>query len=135
MEHRVAVDTIVGVIRGRSAIYLDEIQFSKLGSVTLKGHLSGRCCSRPINAADWIPYRLTFRPQIWMQTSIDLHEEDGYASSVDEVVESRWIEEIRSRRAGHYVTPAYKHYVVSTYDDIFDFVAEGFTLELGAADS
>jgi hypothetical protein len=124
------VITALGKIWGRDAIYLDRIS---VNPVVLEGHIVGGLCSENPSAADWIPYRMSFQGEQFVSVlAIDLHDPSGYESSVDEVVDSELIARLRRSDVNdHLSKQEYHHWVVSTYDDIIEVVAQSFELELG----
>ena len=125
MSQAQPVESEIGVLRGRDCIYLDSVELREGTNVlVLRGEINGDLCSRQ-RPGELIPYRLTFRGVL----AIRLVELDSWcfdcASSFDECVSSPWIREL-----GGKVTQAHRHFVVQTYDDVFDVVCETFELEL-----
>lgn len=60
-EHYIPIDTDVGVVCGRDAIYLDEIQFDYAGNIVkFLGGINGHLCSRNTTGVDFCPTNSPF---------------------------------------------------------------------------
>lgn len=127
----VPVETEIGIARSRSAIFLDEL-VSDGFSLTLRGGLVASDFSESRGVQQEIPYRLRFDNILHLaMTTIDLHDPEGRQSCIDEDVESQLIDWLRQHDRENIIGRAeYHHWVVSTYDDIFEIVAREMTLEL-----
>jgi hypothetical protein len=132
MQGAIAVETPLGVIRGRDAIYLGAITAEAIQRrVTITGQIYGGLCSRNPEGWDWA-YELQFdQVQAWRCVTLDLCDPTGKVASFEELVESEWMDELRKRDAGLLVDRV--HYRVWTYDDTFEFICDRrFGLELRA---
>ena len=119
------VETDLGILEGRDCIYLDEV-FLKDNQTTLilVGEINGNLCSNK-QSGKFISFELIFSGVIALQM-IELDSWDfASKASFDEVVESDWIGEL-----GGKVDSTHRHYLVQTYDDVFDVVCHSYQLKL-----
>jgi len=125
MQEYQAIQTSLGILRGRDAIYLDRVDVQiTSGILSLVGNISGSLCSEP-QTQDWISYQLSFYGVLAFKV-IELDSWDhGSSSSFDEIVNSNWIREL-----GGKVTPSHKHYLVQTYDDVMEVVCKRYDLQI-----
>ena len=61
MEKATAVNTCLGVLKGRDCIYLDQVKQDALNNLTFTGDINGHLISQCRDEKDWFPYTLTFR--------------------------------------------------------------------------
>ena len=61
MEKATAVNTCLGVLKGRDCIYLDQVKQDALNNLTFTGDINGHLISQHRDEKDWFPYTLTFR--------------------------------------------------------------------------
>ena len=61
MEKAAAVNTCLGILRGRDCIYLDQVKQDSLNNLTFMGDINGNLISQHRDEKDWFPYTLTFR--------------------------------------------------------------------------
>ena len=61
MEKATAVNTCLGVLKGRDCIYLDQVKQDGLNNLTFTGDINGHLVSQHRDEKDWFPYTLTFR--------------------------------------------------------------------------
>ena len=125
MQEYQAIQTSLGILRGRDAIYLVSIDVQiTSGILRLVGNISGSLCSEP-QTQDWISYQLSFYGVLAFKV-IELDSWDHVSSSsFDEVVNSNWIREL-----GGKVTPSHKHYLVQIYDDVVEVVCKRYDLQI-----
>jgi len=128
-EHRVAVVTPVGVVRGRDAVYLDAVDLDYTARrVGFRGTLNPALCSEAPRGDDWPGYEIVFRDVLALRmTELDLDGGEG-GSSFDEVVGSRWLKALKARDRAAKVSAGHRHFVPETYDDVFELVSSGFDL-------
>lgn len=114
------IETLVGHIHGRDAIHCDSCEFViERGKLILKGDINNLNCSKSKKSTDWIAFALIFLKIKHFScvqrdlTDLEIHTE----SCFDEVVESNLIENL-----GLFDQDV-THYIVSTYDHIFQVVA------------
>lgn len=115
----------LGCIRGRDALFLRQVHFvNRTTTLILEGAINTRLCSKFDSTAEY-DYRLRFINVLAMQ----MIELDSWhcssQSSFDEVVDSDW-----KRQLGGKVTNEDRHFVVQTYDDVFEVVCEHFDFEV-----
>jgi len=118
---RKPVNTALGELNGRDAIYLD--QLTQTGQkVELIGEINGRLCEPKHRRSAWIRFRLTFMGvDSYESQNVDLCDWPSQ-SSFDELEPVGPIAE-----SG---TSSQKEYVVFTYDWAYRFVAERFEMEV-----
>lgn len=119
------IRTELGELRGRDCIYLDKTNFQNgVNTLLLVGELNGRLCSKYSND-DCVPYTLSFF-EIKALKMVELDSWDGSSeSSFDEVTQSSWISNL-----GGKVDGSHQHYLVKTYDEVFEVVCKKFTLAI-----
>lgn len=119
------MNTEQGVLAGRDCIYLTEINYDvKIRNLTLKGVVNNYISDKTLLDKRFSEYSLTFTGVLALRiTELDSWEEimdDEYfkvESSFDEVLNSNWI-----KKLGGKVDSNHHHYLVQTYDDVFDIV-------------
>jgi hypothetical protein len=130
-EQYVPCDTVVGVIAGRDAIYLDTFQYSPdAASITMAGTINGNLCSRNTDRTRWFAYTLVLHGVFaFKMTEIDVGGWRG-RSSFDEVVNSSWLADLRARDDTHKLSSRHKHYYIMTYDQVFDTITKSYELSV-----
>ena len=93
------------------------------GNITLTGSFNGHLCSQRLDY--WVDYSLTFYGVLALKmteldSSIHMYPHLG-ASSFDEVLNSTW--EAQAQLGGT-VTPEHKHYLIRTYDYVFELICQ-----------
>jgi hypothetical protein len=119
--------TEVGELRGRDAVYLERtIQTCAPSALRLEGQLNTRLCTSYSGSREWLPYELEFtKVAAYMCFDLDLYgDEQQIVSSLDIVPNSPWLEQLR--------LPASIHYVVATYDHVYEVAATGIALRLSS---
>jgi hypothetical protein len=125
MQRRIPIETELGCFQGRDCIYLDDVTFED-GTTTLvlEGSINGNLCTVP-QPSSFVSYSLRFRGVLALKiVELDSWDYDC-ESSFDEVHDSEWV-----RSLGGKVTPAYRHFCVQTYDDVFDVVCKTYQFEI-----
>ena len=93
MEKATAVNTCLGVLKGRDCIYLDQV----------KQDINGHLISQHRDEKDWFPYTLTFRRVLtYFACELDTYEnlaETGHldGSSFDLIEDSTWLKSLPVR--------------------------------------
>ena len=125
MEKRVAVVTELGVLRGRDCVFLDAASFEyATNTLVIRGDVNGNLCRPPLTGES-IPYAFRFTG-VLAQTMVELDSWEGPSeSSFDEVMDSRWIRKLKGK-----ITEEHHHYVLQTYDDVFEIVCDAWALSL-----
>ena len=125
------IETVAGEISGRDAIFLDDVRFDyQKKTVELRGELNSTLCSKYKDDEDsFIKYSLTFSGVLaFAMTELDF--KDYGVSSFDRVVNSKWLNGMRGKDLSAKVKPNLEHYLVFTYDDVFDIVCESYELKI-----
>jgi len=123
---RTAVETILGTIEGRDGIHLARtVHELSPSTLILYGNINARLCTSYSGTGRWISYELRFsRVSAYKCWELDYYPwEACINSSFDVVKQSKWLEELSIENA--------QHFVLSTYDYIYEIVAEHFDLILG----
>lgn len=129
-EKYVPVETPVGILLGRDAIYLDKINLTdNAGRLALEGKFNANLASKPVD--DFIDYTITFigimALEILELDSWFNKPQNGIKSSFDEVTNSKWV-----KKLGGKVEPGrHKHFQFVTYDLVFNIVCNNFDLITG----
>jgi hypothetical protein len=124
------VDTEIGIMKGRDAIYLDEIEYNYAKStVKLIGEINGSLCSK-FDGDIFIKYELEFHgvyiyKMIELDLSYELLKIDYGISSFIQVVNSDLVKHAKDIRGVDL-----KHFVIQTYDDVFEIVCNEYKLSL-----
>ena len=128
-EQYVPCETVVGIIAGRDAIYLDDVQYTPSAlCLTLRGDLNGSLCSQNKGGAEWITYELTFLGVFaFRMIEIDLSGWRGQ-SSFDKVRNSTWLSELLAHDKTQSLSSRHNHFYVMTYDHVFDIIAKSYSL-------
>ncbi|GJN65056.1 hypothetical protein [Faecalibacterium gallinarum] len=100
MEKATAVNTCLGVLKGRDCIYLDQVKQDALNNLTFTGDINGHLISQRRDEKDWFPYTLTFRQVLaYFTCELDTYENmagteylDG--SSFDLIEDSTWLKSL-----------------------------------------
>jgi hypothetical protein len=136
-NERKAIETVVGIISGRDAIFLDKVEIlsGKYG-MTFTGELNGVLCSENKASDKWIPYKISFDDCIYHSChELDLYSnERDLISSFDLVLKSDLLNSIFDKQdIGKFSNGSkenYNHYVLATYDYIYEIVARDFKIEI-----
>ena len=125
------IQTVAGVIYGRDAIYLDDVHFDcEKKTIELRGELNSTLCSKyKDDENSFIGYSLSFSGVLaFAMTELDF--KDYGNSSFDRVINSKRLNEMRRKDHSAKVKPNLEHYLVFTYDDVFDVVCETYELKI-----
>lgn len=119
--------TPVGILRGRDCIFLDRVDFSDgVSTLILRGELNRALCSAGVDVeAPFLPCTIRFDGVLALRV-VELDSWDWTAeSSFDEVIESPWLTQL-----GGKITRDHRHFVVQTYDNVFDVACRGCSVEV-----
>ena len=130
MQHNTPIETDLGYIRGRDALFLRQVRFeNRTTTLILEGAINAKLCSKSEATTDY-DYRLRFINVL----ALKMIELDSWhytnQSSFDEILDSDWIRQLRGK-----VTSDDRHFVVQTYDDVFEVVCEHFDFEVMQSES
>ncbi len=124
------IETRLGVICGRDSIYLDEVTYDYAHrKVRLSGEINGALCSSS-NDDSIIKYKLEFLGiYVFKLAELDLWCEltdiDFCITSFGEIKNSAL-----SAQASKVEGANLKHYLIQTYDDVFEIVCKEYKFEL-----
>ena len=122
-ENRIAIETEIGILYGRDAIYLDLLlqEFSKL---EFEGEFNTHLCSKYSGQSNRIKYNIEFFNIIFFASwELDNYQDElKMASSFDIINNSNFIKKFNIKNK--------KHFVFSTYDFIYEIIAEDYQLVL-----
>ena len=125
-HHREPIETSVGFINGRDAIFLDALLHEgDLSALECTGELSATLCGSYTGSAKWIGFTLKFlRVPFFRGWEIEAYPfKLEKQRSFDLVKDPTLLRELDTQK--------HKHYVLSTYDYIYEIVAMDFELTLG----
>lgn len=103
MEKATAVNTCLGVLKGRDCIYLDQVKQDGLNNLTFTGDINGHLVSQHRDEKDWFPYTLTFRRVLaYFSCELDTYKnmagtEYIAGSSFDLIEDSTWLKSLPVR--------------------------------------
>jgi hypothetical protein len=119
------IQTELGEIDGRDGIYLDDVkQTFSPNQLTFVGDINGNLCTNNSLGYRWYSYELTFHQvQAYDCRKLEICKW-RVISSFDEVKDSELIKELRLEGKG------YKHYILSTYDYVYQVIAKDFELKI-----
>ncbi len=130
-----AVHTPLGYLYGRDAIYVDKVDYELNDrKVTLTGEFNGALGSES-KSDDFIGYTLRFEGVYYFKaTELDLHGDYLPTGPVD--IKSDWLEYRQSalleqaQKKGKASLKELRHFVLFTYDDVFEIGCRSYELEL-----
>lgn len=126
MEENEPIETNLGILRGRSCIFLDEVDLSDTNTLILRGGINGTTCSLAEDKKEY-PYKLIFRGVLALKM-VELESSTTIAKSCFDIVRnSAWITEVSK---GDKFNERHNHYFVQTYDEVFEVVSEEYSLEI-----
>jgi len=121
---RTAIETTLGTLHGRDAIYLDQLS-QEADRLVLAGEINSNLCSGASAPDQWIQYRLEFARLVALKVwELELYPAETLVeSSFDLVEDSKWAEALG--------VSDLSHFVVSTYDYVYEVLASDFELVTG----
>ncbi|SFC58177.1 hypothetical protein [Ruminococcus albus] len=134
MENIVDVDVPgLGILSGRDCIHIDIVIQDNSENLEFKGEINGSLAEK-INEERWIAFTLTFH-RVFAFSSCDL---DTYLnmdtpvnainSDLNILENSKWLENLPIR--ADYDRSALKHYLLFTYDNVYNIIADSFDINL-----
>ena len=128
MNKSTPVKTEHGEIHGRNGIYLDEVvQSFGPSSLQFRGEISRQQCTNTNIKKNWIGYILTFEGvEAFNCKELSLYDETRIISSFDELLESKWLSDLKLE--GCY------HYILATYDYVYEIAAKGHAFKSTGVD-
>jgi hypothetical protein len=125
MSRNTPIETALGRFYGRDCIYLDRTAFEDGTNVlSLEGSINGDLCTIK-RSGHFIPYSLRFIGVLALKM-VELDSWDGDCTSCfDETHESEWVQSL-----GGKVSRSHRHFLVQTYDDVFEVICETHHFEV-----
>lgn len=125
MAQNIPIETALGHLDGRDCIYLDRFASEGgPGTLVLEGSVNGNLCTLR-QPGRFVPYTLRFRGVLALKVvELDSCGWD-FESSFDEVRDSEWV-----RSLGGKASAAMRHFIVQTYDFVFEIVCAGYEFEV-----
>ena len=110
----------VGLLQYRDSIFLDEVRYSNsCGTLRLTGDIS-----TATDDNEFIPYELVFKRVLYFQSiELDFYEENKLIASIMQVEDSALLNTLQ-QKGNTKLTPQHSHYIVATYDEVFEIVAQ-----------
>jgi hypothetical protein len=134
MEKATQIETAVGFIEGRDAIYLDKVESNGVDWEFI-GEFNGNLVSNNAAQAEYIPYKLTFKSvqnifscDIECEPKTIVSWEDNDAGVFHIIENSKFLSNMPIR--GYINRNDLKHYWLQTYDIAFHIIAMNYELEL-----
>lgn len=128
------IESPLGTLNGRDCIFLRGVSLLEhQNDLVLRCSVDEGLCSKGrSDVVAGVPTTMTFRGVLaLLMIELDSWDWSG-ESSFDEVVDSEWVRTLRGK-----VTSAHRHFVVQTYDNVFQVVCEDYvvTMDLDTSDS
>ena len=130
-EHATPVATSVGTLYGRDTLFLEAIDFDYgRRRLTLQCVVSSNGCSNAPQGRDHA-CRITL-DSVYCMKMTELDTWNGPRNSCLLLVrESAWIAKLNAIAGQSRIDPTgFRHYIVQTYDHVFDVVAQGLEFEV-----
>lgn len=125
-----AVQTSIGELYGRDAVYLDHVHMNyPKKELVLKGEINGSLALEAVD--DFVPYELIFTEVYYfnmIELDVALHmseREYTQGSSFDELIDTPLLATIASARGKNL-----KHYMLKTYDDILEIACRDYKMTI-----
>lgn len=120
MEQLIGLNTELGIIKGRDAIYLDTITFDKEGELTLTGEFNSDKGDKK--------FKMNFKGVVFLSTIELDFDKRGQMESLATVEHSEKIKEFKTIDHSSKVNDRHTHYYVRTYDTVFELISDRFEL-------
>ncbi|MGG4345663.1 hypothetical protein [Paenibacillus lautus] len=133
MQHQI-INTELGVISGRDAIYLDKLNFTSTNEVELIGEINASLCSQ-VNDEKYIPYKFIVKGIYYFNmVELDISytnvlRDVEVNSSLIEVIGSDLLTTIKEVRGLNL-----RHLIICTYDEIFEIACKAFEMKFNTSD-
>ncbi|KAF6566910.1 hypothetical protein G9G63_05835 [Paenibacillus sp. EKM202P] len=128
MPHIKAIQTPLGELHGRDAVYLDQVHMNYAKKeLVLKGEINGGVASEAVD--DFVPYELIFTGIYYFNTieldvALDMPEQKyTQGSSFDELTDTPLLATIASARGKNL-----KHFLLKTYDDVLEIACRDYKM-------
>src|SRR5687767_14339422 len=112
MEQLIGLNTELGIIKGRDAIYLDKITFNRETELILNGEFNSDKGDKK--------FEMTFKGVVFLSTIELDFDKRGQMESLATVEHSERIKEFKKLDHSSKVNDRHRHYYVLTYDTVFE---------------
>lgn len=131
-----AIETEIGIIRGRDAIFLDSIDLNYSSKrISFRGAFNPHLCSKTVGSDEFIGFDLSFSGLLALRMiELDFDVTNG-KSSFDEITNSDWLKQIKCRDHSAKLSAAHRHFVLATYDDVFEIIADHYEIRLSVEET
>jgi hypothetical protein len=125
-----AIHTEVGVLNGRDVIFLDSVEYN-LSTLRFEGEFTASLASAYQGKEEDISYILVFTGVMYYAAwELDLYPNDrDIESSFDKVENSPLLKTLKNS-GSEKMTDQHQHFVLSTYDDVYEIVALDYCLTI-----
>lgn len=124
--------TEVGLIYGRDAIYLSNVNFINEETFELLGEFSGSCCEYLSDTID-VKFEIVFNNvHLFKMTELDFNEVE-YKSSFDLIENSNTLSKmlkVDTQNNIKKIDKTYNHYIFRTYDTVFEIIGKDYSLKI-----
>lgn len=126
------VITPLGYLYGRDAIYVDKLYYGLGRRMTLAGEFNGALASKS-ESDDFVMYTLRFEGVFYFNmVELDLYSDQLPPGQSD--IKSNWLEYRQSplleRAQQNQELKELRHFILFTYDDVFEIACQRYELEL-----
>jgi hypothetical protein len=124
MEKLTGLNTELGTLKGRDAIFLEKILFNNEREVTLIGEFNSQIGDRN--------FEMTFKGIVYF-SAIELDfDKRGQVESLGTIENSERLKVFRSMDHSRKTHDEHRHYYVRTYDTVFEIISAKFELTIKA---
>jgi len=123
------INTEVGIIKGRDGIFLDKMEHNGF-EIIFYGELAENVFNS-FGGKD-LKYKLIFKDIVFYKCyELDIYPiENLLESSFDLVKNSELLKKLKSRDDQNKIQENHKHYILGTYDNIFEIIATEYNLKI-----
>ncbi len=123
MEKLIAIETAIGTIEGRDAIFIDSIDYSSVTTLILTGSFNQG------HQPD-LPFKIIFNKVVYLK-SVELDFDDrNQGPSFGIVEQSTLLKSFHELNHSGKINTNHQHFYFRTYDTVFEVVADGYELGL-----
>ncbi len=133
MSKRISVQTSVGYIKGRDAIYLDKVIFINERTIQVEGEINMNLCLDALESEKGTSkkYKIVFNDVLSLKmVELDFYDSEDGKSSFDLIESSNQIDEMMKKDSAGKIDKTFKHLVFATYDSVFEIICSGFDLDI-----
>jgi hypothetical protein len=122
MDKFIELNTEVGVLKGRDAIFLDKIVFDRETKVRLVGELNSDKGDKN--------FEITFEGIVYFSAVEFDFDEREQMESFGIISDSKKLKDIRSRDHSRKTNNGHRHYYIRTYDSVFEIICAKYELTI-----